>query len=118
MAACSVYGPYVPTSMNIGGDSEVGLEVLPKTNDRWWSILKRDDVYVSTIDGKAMSRRTRDSAGSRSILRRAAKAWRAAYREFPALSEQWGARRTELASLAHWEILFKEAEVDEYSDNA
>ena len=25
-----------------------------------------------------------------------------------------GARRTELASLAHWEILFKEAEVDEY----
>ena len=108
----------LPTSMNIGGDSEVGLEVLPKTNDRWWSILKRDDVYVSTIDGKAMSRRTRDSAGSRSILRRAAKAWRAAYREFPALSEQWGARRTELASLAHWEILFKEAEVDEYSDNA
>ena len=31
----------LPTSMNIGGDSEVGLEVLPKTNDRWWSILKR-----------------------------------------------------------------------------
>ena len=105
----------LPTALNIAGDSEVGLEVLPKNNDRWHSILRRADVYVSTIDGKSMSRRRRDSGRSRSILKRAGSAWRDAYRAFPELAVQWGQRREELSSLEHWDVLFKAAAVDEYS---
>ena len=105
----------LPTALNIAGDSEVGLEVLPKANDRWGSILRRPDVYVSTIDGKFMSRRRRDSARSRSLLARSARTWAAAYRAFPDLSEEWGRKRAELASPAHWDAIFKDAAVDEYS---
>jgi galactofuranosylgalactofuranosylrhamnosyl-N-acetylglucosaminyl-diphospho-decaprenol beta-1,5/1,6-galactofuranosyltransferase len=108
----------LPTALNIAGDSEVGLEVLPKANDRWGSILRRADVYVSTIDGKFMSRRRRDSARSRSLLARSARTWSAAYRAFPDLSEQWGRKRAELASPAHWDVIFKDAAVDEYSTGA
>lgn len=102
----------LPTSLNVGGDANVGLEVLVKSNDRWWSILKRPDVYVSTIDGKAMSRRRRDSAYSRTMLARSSRAWREAYQRFPDLCDEWGAQRMEAASLENWEQLFKEAAVD------
>jgi galactofuranosylgalactofuranosylrhamnosyl-N-acetylglucosaminyl-diphospho-decaprenol beta-1,5/1,6-galactofuranosyltransferase len=108
----------LPTALNIAGDSEVGLEVLPKVNDRWGSILRRADVYVSTIDGKFMSRRRRDSARSRSLLARSARTWTMAYRAFPDLAELWGRKRQELSSPAHWEVIFKDAAVDEYSAGA
>jgi galactofuranosylgalactofuranosylrhamnosyl-N-acetylglucosaminyl-diphospho-decaprenol beta-1,5/1,6-galactofuranosyltransferase len=108
----------LPTALNIAGDSEVGLEVLPKANDRWWSILRRQDVYVSTIDGKSMSRRRRDSARSRSLLARSGRTWSAAYKAFPDLCEEWGRKRSELASPAHWDVIFKNATVDDYTPGA
>jgi galactofuranosylgalactofuranosylrhamnosyl-N-acetylglucosaminyl-diphospho-decaprenol beta-1,5/1,6-galactofuranosyltransferase len=102
----------LPTSLNLVGNADVGLEVLAKSNDRWWSILKRPDVYVSTIDGKAMSRRRRQSGYSREVLKRSAVAWVQAYKRFPELCDEWGSRRMELASMEAWDVIFKEAAVD------
>jgi galactofuranosylgalactofuranosylrhamnosyl-N-acetylglucosaminyl-diphospho-decaprenol beta-1,5/1,6-galactofuranosyltransferase len=101
----------IRTAVDIGAVGNVGLEVLPKANDRWWSILDRDDVYVSTIDGKAMSRRRRDSKLTRKLLAEGLSAARKAQKAIVENSADWASKREMLCSPEWWAKAFEQAEV-------